>query len=46
MKYDSDGEKDVKLVDQMKTAINAGFTHFECAQAYHTEREFGIALAQ
>ncbi|KAB8294164.1 hypothetical protein EYC80_009604 [Monilinia laxa] len=46
MKSDSDGELDRNVIEQIKTAINLGFTHFDTAEAYHTERELGIAIEE
>lgn len=46
MKPDSDGELDRNVIEQIKTAINLGFIHLDTAQAYHTERELGIAIQE
>lgn len=42
----SEGSVDQKVVEGIKTAIKLGYTHFDNAEVYNTEREMGIAMKE
>ncbi|KAI9799541.1 MAG: hypothetical protein M1825_004467 [Sarcosagium campestre] len=41
-----DSELSRDLIESIKTAIKLGYTHLDGAEAYNTERELGIAIAE
>lgn len=45
-KPDGKGPFDQSLVDILKKAIGAGFHHIDCADAYGTEKELGVAIRE
>ncbi|KAF2649813.1 Aldo/keto reductase [Lophiostoma macrostomum CBS 122681] len=40
------GGLDTKLISTLKDTLNAGYTHFDCAEPYGNEIEFGIAIKE
>jgi diketogulonate reductase-like aldo/keto reductase len=40
------GGVDQKLIESIKEAIKAGFTHLDCAEMYGTEKEVGLAIKE
>ncbi|KAH8587402.1 NADP-dependent oxidoreductase domain-containing protein [Bisporella sp. PMI_857] len=45
-KPEGKGPFDQSLVNILKKAINAGFYHIDCADAYGTEEELGVAIRE
>lgn len=45
-KPEGKGPFDQSLVDILKRAIRAGFHHIDCADAYGTEEELGVAIRE
>ncbi|EXU96642.1 aldo-keto reductase family protein [Metarhizium robertsii] len=45
-KPDGKGPFDQSLVDILNKAIGAGFSHIDCADAYGTEEELGVAIRE
>ncbi|RFU32161.1 hypothetical protein B7463_g4144, partial [Scytalidium lignicola] len=37
---------DRKLIESIKTAVSLGYSHLDCAEAYNTEVELGIAIRE